>query len=65
MASTTPVPGTTEQGRRIQEEILQQLEGKRVVIPDLFKFLPGWEWTINPDVQYISLKVNNWVARCG
>ena len=59
---TTPLP---EAGRRVNEQVMQELKGKRIVIPDLFQFLPGWEVTIHGDVEYISLRVNDWVAQYG
>ena len=63
LTTATTLPEATEAGRRISEEVLQKLRGKRIAIPNLFQFLPGWEATMHSDVDYISLKVNEWVAR--
>ncbi|KAI9782831.1 MAG: hypothetical protein M1839_004582 [Geoglossum umbratile] len=60
---TTTLTVTQDLGRQINDEILQNLKGKRIGIPDLFRLLPGWEVTTHSDVDHISLKVNDWVAR--
>ncbi|KAI9768108.1 MAG: hypothetical protein M1840_005142 [Geoglossum simile] len=60
---TATLSEAPEVGRRINDKVLQELKGNRIVIPDLFQFLPGWDATVHNDVDYISLKVNEWVAR--